>query len=153
MGKLQALQEEFANDRVAVWLVNATPKEDPDAKRLDMIAELALGGVLASMIPKTGPNAEESVRRLTSLQQMKDLVPRSLALGDREEFRRQVVQARVGFLPFLRDEHQAVTHHFGVTRTCEAIAIDTENASICNGPQKLDHPISYGRWFFLGRQA
>lgn len=130
MAKLQALQEEFADRGIAVWLVNATPQEDPDAKRLDMIAELALSGVLAGMIPKTGPNAEESVRRLKSLDQLKDLVSRRMALGDREEFRRQVVQARVGFLPFLRDDRQAVTHHFGVTRTCEAIAIDTENASI-----------------------
>lgn len=130
MAKLQKLQEEFADQGVAVWLVNATPQEDPDGERLDMIAELALRGVLANMIPKTGPNAEESVRRLKSLEQMKDLVPRKLALGDREEFRRQVVQARVGFLPLLRDENQAVTHHFGVTRTCETIAIDTENATV-----------------------
>jgi hypothetical protein len=130
MVKVQAIQEEFRAQGVEVWLINATPQEDPDAKRLDTIAQLALSGVLATMIPKDAANGEETLRRLKSLDQMKGLVSKELALGDRQEFRRQVLQSRVGYLPLLRDDHQAVTHHFGVSRTCEAIAIDTKNETI-----------------------
>jgi len=130
MGKMQAIQEEFLDRGVEVWLVNATPQEDPDAKRLDAIAQLALSGVLPNMIPKNAANAEETIRRLKSLDQLKNLVSRELALGDRQEFRRQVLQSRVGFLPLLRDEHQLVTDHFGVTRTCEVLAIDVKKQTI-----------------------
>jgi hypothetical protein len=130
MAKLQKLQQRFADRSVAVWLINASPAEDPDAARLDMIAELATRGLLSRMVPKDGPNFDRTVQRLKSLENMKDLVPKAMALGDREEFRRQVVQSRVGFLPLLRDEHQAVTHFFDVARTCEAIAIDVKREEI-----------------------
>src|SRR3954462_2493553 len=33
--KLNAIQEEFGKQRVVVWMVNATPQNDPDERRLD----------------------------------------------------------------------------------------------------------------------
>jgi hypothetical protein len=130
MGKLRTIQEEFRDQQVAVWLINATPQADPDEKRLDMIAELAANGLLAGMIPKTWPNADETIRRLKSMTKLSEVLPRSMVMGDREEFRRQVLQSRVGHLTLLVDEHQAVTQHFGVERTCEAIAIDTKTMKV-----------------------
>src|SRR4051794_20794950 len=33
--KLNAIQDEFGKQRVAVWMVNATPRNDPDERKLD----------------------------------------------------------------------------------------------------------------------
>ena len=118
--KLNAILDEFGKQRVAVWMVNATPQNDPDERRLDMMFKLG------QFAPK------EVLGERYALTQMRDLVPLSV-LGDKQTIRQETLQYAFGVPPLppvLRDEHQLVSRHFGVTRTCEAIAIETKNSTV-----------------------
>ncbi len=130
MGKLQALARRFNDQGVAVWLVNAVPESDPDDNRVALIADLMARGLLADVIPHDAPDAESQITQAKSAASLSQVMPRSLVLGDPTEFKRLIVQSQTGGLTILRDESQIVTHYFGVTHTCEAIALDVKNASI-----------------------
>jgi hypothetical protein len=118
--KLQAIADAFPAKDVSVWLVNATPQNDPGDLKLDVM--YALG----RRAPKKILGDRYAVNG------MRDLVPKS-ALGDQETLRRETLQYVFGsppLPPVLRDEHQLVSRYFGVTRTCEAVVIDTESSKI-----------------------
>ena len=117
---VKAIEDEFGAKGVAVWMVNATPQNDPDEKRLDMMFQFG----------QFAPKAVLGDRY--ALSQMRDLVPPSI-LGDRQTIRAETLQYAFGvppLPPLLRDEHQLVSRHFGVDRTCEAIAIETKDFSV-----------------------
>ena len=118
--KLQAISNEFEARDVTVWLVNATPQNDPSNFKLD--AMYALG----RRAPKSILGDRYAVNG------MRELVPKS-ALGDQDTLRRETLQYVFGsppLPPVLRDEQQLVSRYFGVTRTCEAIVIDTKNSTV-----------------------
>jgi hypothetical protein len=118
--KVKAIEEEFRKRGVVVWMINATPQNDPDENRLDMMFRFG------QFAPK------RILGDRYALSQMRDLVPQSI-LGDRATIRSETLQYAFGVPPLppvLRDEHQLVSRHFGVSRTCEAIAIDTKKSSI-----------------------
>ncbi len=130
VAKLQALQTKFASRGVLVWMVNATPYDEPDDAAIQVIGQLAASGKLNGHIPKSVPGSGAAASQVEALQKMADLMPRSLILGDPQVFKHQVLRALIGSLPVLRDEHQLVSQHFGVVRTCEAIVIDVKNSTI-----------------------
>src|SRR5215213_4040921 len=118
--KLKAIEDEFGRKGVAVWMVNATPDNDPDEKKLDVMFQFG------QFAPK------KVLGDRYALTQMKDLIPPSV-LGDKKTIREETLQFAFGVPPLppvLRDEQQLVSQYFGVTRTCEAIAIDTKNPKI-----------------------
>jgi hypothetical protein len=118
--KLQAIADEFGGKGVTVWLVNATPGNDPDEKKLDVMYELG----------RYAPR--EILGDRYAINGLRDLVPQSV-LGDRETIRKETLQFVFGtppLPPILRDEQQVVSRYFGITRTCEAVAIDTENSAV-----------------------
>jgi AhpC/TSA family len=130
MSKVEALQAEFKTQGVTFWLINSMPQGDPKDRFVEVIGNLAARGVLADLIPRDGPDAENEIRRARVLSNLSGLMPMPLALGDREDLRQQVLISKMGVLPLLRDSDQLVTHYFGVKRTCEAIAIDAKNMTI-----------------------
>ena len=99
--KLRAFQKQASANGVDIWLVNSSPQDDPDDSMIEFIAR----------------------------SRKHDLVP-DLALEDPDALRQEVLTAAVGTLPVLRDERQLVARQFGVTRTCETIAIDTKNLAV-----------------------
>lgn len=112
--KLQAISSEFEDKDVVVWLVNATPGNDPGELVLD--AMYALG--------RRAPKSILGDRY--AINGMRDLIPKS-ALGDQETLRRETLQYMFGappLPPVLSDEYQLVSRYLGVTRTCEAVVID-----------------------------
>src|SRR5215207_9037740 len=118
--KLQALADEFGPKGVVVWMVNATPQNDPDDRKLD--AMYALGRI--------APRDRMGDRYV--VQGMRELVSESV-LGDRETLRRETrdhVWGSPPLPPVLRDEHQLVSRYFGVKRTCDTIVIDTEKMAV-----------------------
>ena len=54
----------------------------------------------------------------------------SYSQDDRESIRKEAQEFRVGSLPVLMDQSQALALSLGVQRTCEAIAINTKDRSI-----------------------
>lgn len=118
--KLQAIGNEFDGKDVVVWLVNATPQNDPGDFKLD--AMYALG--------RRAPKAILGDRY--AVNGMRDLIPKS-ALGDRETLRRETLQYVFGsppLPPVLIDSYQLVSRQFGVTRTCEAVVVDTKTSTV-----------------------
>jgi mono/diheme cytochrome c family protein len=118
--KLQKLSEELGPKGVAVWMVNATPQNDPDDRRLDWMYELG----------RFAPRARLGDRY--AVQGMRGLVADGV-IGDRETLRvetRDHVWGDPPLPPVLRDAHQLVSRYFGVRRTCDTIAIDTERSAI-----------------------
>lgn len=118
--KIQSLSDEFGKRGVAVWMVNATPQNDPDDARLDAMFQFG------QYAPK------RILGDRYALSQMRDLVPPSI-LGDRKTIRAETLQYAFGtppLPPILRDEHQLVSRAFGVERTCEAVAIDTKTSTV-----------------------
>jgi hypothetical protein len=118
--KLKAVEDEYGKKGVAVWMVNATPQNDPDENRLDMMFQLG------QFAPK------KVLGDRYALSQMRDLVPPSI-LGDKKTIREETLQYAFGVPPLppvLRDEYQLVSRHFGVSRTCEAIAIDVKGLKV-----------------------
>lgn len=99
--KLKALRRELGDKGVTVWLVNSCPQDDPDESEVEEYSK----------------------------SHRKDLVPEP-GLEDPEARRLAVIKSVFGGLPVLRDEMQLIAHHFGVTRTCEAIAIDLKKMTI-----------------------
>ena len=130
INKLEALQAEFKNQRVALWLINAMPQDDPKDQLIEIIGDLAARGILADLIPRDGPDAANEIRRARTLSNLSGLMPRKLAVGDKEDLRQTALTGSMGVLPLLRDDSQLVTRHFGVTRTCETIAIDRKTMTI-----------------------
>jgi hypothetical protein len=118
--KLQAVAEEFGRKGVLVWMVNATPQNDPTDAKLDMMFKFG------QYAPK------EILGDRYAIQQLRDLVPPSI-LGDRATIRQETLQFAFGVPPLppvLRDEHQLVSRYFGVTRTCDAVVIDTKGSTV-----------------------
>jgi len=99
--KLRSLRSHYASKGVAVWMVNSCPQEDPDDTMIQMLLHSRKNG----------------------------LVPEP-TLNDPETARLEVLKYAAGGLPVLRDEMQVVAQRLGVTRTCEAIAIDTKTSTI-----------------------
>jgi hypothetical protein len=118
--KLQAIADELGPKGVAVWMVNATPQNDPDDRRLD--AMYALG--------RLAPRDRMGDRYI--VQGMRGLVADSV-LGDRETLRRETrdhVWGSPPLPPVLRDGHQLVSRYFGVKRTCDTVVIDTARMAV-----------------------
>jgi hypothetical protein len=118
--KLQAVADEFGGKGVAVWLVNATPQNDPGPRKLDAMYEFG----------KFAPR--EILGDRYAVKQLRDLVPPSV-LGDKETIRKETLQYVFGVPPLppvLRDEQQVVSRYFGVTRTCEVVVIATEDSKV-----------------------
>lgn len=118
--KFQSLSNDYSPKGVTVWLINATPQNDPGDWKLDAMYELG----------RRAPR--EILGDRYAINGLRDLIPPS-ALGDRATIRRETLQYAFGtppLPPVLRDEHQLVSRYFGVTRTCEAIAIDTKESRI-----------------------
>lgn len=99
--KLRSLRSHFGDNGVLFWLVNSSPQDDPDDSAVAMLLR----------------------------SRRKGLVPEP-ALADPEALRLELLKSAVGSLPILRDEMQLVARRLGVTRTCEAIAIDPKTSSI-----------------------
>src|SRR4051812_3867778 len=99
--KLKALRKQFSGRDVALWLVNSSPQEDPD----DITVQMLVG----SRKNRLGPEP---------------------ARVDLETARLELLKSAVGDLPVLRDELQLVARRFGVTRTCDVIAIDPKTSTI-----------------------
>lgn len=123
--KLQKLQEELGPSGVEIWLVNAMPQKDPDPRLIEAVASLIAQGQLEDVISGRVADPEETRRRIRAMGNLSRLLPKSLVMGDRSEFQEMSIQARVGDLALLRDERQSLTRQLNVTRTCDAIAIDT----------------------------
>ena len=118
--RLQALADDYQAKGVAVWLVNATPQNDPSTAKLDAMYEMG----------RFAPR--ELLGDRYAVKQLRDLVPPSV-LGDKETIRKETLQYVFGVPPLppvLRDEHQVVARYFGVGRTCEAVAISTEDSTL-----------------------
>ena len=118
--KLQEIAEAYGPTGVTVWLVNATPQNDPDTRKLDVMYELG----------RYAPR--EILGDRYAINGLRDLVPQSV-LGDRETIRKETLQYVFGVPPLpavLRDEHQIVSRYFGVARTCETVVIDTEDSKV-----------------------
>jgi hypothetical protein len=128
--KVQRLQDEYRERGVAIWVVDAMPGSGITEQQVDMVAQLATTGLLARMVPRTEPDAEDTIRRLNAADKLRHVATPRMVLGDRNEFKKQILRARIGTLPLLQDPHQVVTYSFGVERTCEAIAIDANTSEI-----------------------
>ena len=118
--KLQAISNEFEGKGVAVWLINATPQNDPGNLKLDAMYALGRGAPKAILGDRYAVNG------------MRDLVPQS-ALGDQETLRRETLQYVFGpppLPPVLCDERQLVSRYFGITRTCETVVVDTKTSTV-----------------------
>jgi hypothetical protein len=118
--KLQALSEEFGPRGVAVWMVNATPQNDPGDVQLDAMFELG----------RVAPRRMMGDRY--AVQGMRELVSERV-LGDRETLRQETRDYVFGtppLPPVLRDEHQLVCRYFGVKRTCDTVVIDVEKRAV-----------------------
>src|SRR4051812_8449804 len=118
--KLQALADEFGPKGVVVWLVNATPQNDPGPRKLDAMYELG----------RFAPR--EILGDRYAVKQLRDLVPESV-LGDRETIRRETLPYVFGsppLPPILCDAQQLVSRYFGVDRTCEAVVIEAETSRV-----------------------
>src|SRR5688500_19025174 len=114
--KLQALADRFGRHGVTVWLINATPQNDPDPLALDLMFKLG------------GRAPREMLGDRYPLKGMRGLVDPAV-LGDVETIRKETLETLFGpapLPPILRDRHQLVSRYFGVTRMCEAIVIDTK---------------------------
>jgi hypothetical protein len=101
MPKLKALRREFGARDVALWLVDSCPQEDPDDNTIRML--------------------------VGSRKRQQGAEP---ARVDAEAARLELLKSAVGDLPVLRDELQLVARRFGVTRTCDVIAIDTKTSTV-----------------------
>ncbi len=99
--KLRAAQREAKAKGVDIWLINSSPQDDPSDTMVEMFAR----------------------------SRRNNLAPES-ALADPDAIRSEVLRGAVGTLPVLRDDRQLVARQFGVTRTCEVIAIDMKNKKI-----------------------
>ncbi len=130
VGKLEALQAEFKKQGVTFWLINSMPQGDLKDKFAEVVGNLAARGVLPDLIPRDGPDAANEIQRARALTNLNGLMPMKLALGTKEDLKQQILNAKLGTLPLLRDDSQLVTHHFGITRTCEAVAIDMNGPTI-----------------------
>ncbi len=130
IGKLQDLEREFKDRGVVVWLINTMKAGEPTDDAAKFIARLAAQGVLPDLIPRDAPDAETQIRQARALTNLNGLMSTSLALGNIEDLKMNILTSKMGVLPLLRDEAQVVTQHFGVKRTCEAIAIDLKDWSI-----------------------
>jgi hypothetical protein len=118
--KLQALAERFAGQGVIVRMVNATPQNDPGDAALDLAFEL---GRVAPRAMLGDRYPFKSMREVLSPE----------ALGDRDTLREETRESLWGpypLPPVLRDEHQLVSHYFGVTRTGDTIVIDTRTSTV-----------------------
>src|SRR3954469_21027411 len=118
--KLQEISDEFGPKGVAVWMVNATPQNDPTDAKLDAMFELG------RIVPR-GVMGDRYV-----VQGMRGLVSDAV-LGDRETIRqetRDYVWGTPPLPPVLRDEQQLVSRYFGVKRTCDTIVIDTAKTAV-----------------------
>lgn len=118
--KLQRVAEEFGPKGVAVWMVNATPLNDPDDARLDTM--YALGG----LAPRAAMGDHYVV------QGMRGLVSDAV-LGDRETLRQETrdhVWGNPPHPPVLRDARQLVSRYFGVKRTGDTVVIDTARMAV-----------------------
>ena len=118
--KLQAINEEFGPKGVTVWMINATPQNDPSDAKLDTM--FALG--------RFAPRKMLGDRY--AVQGMQELLPKSV-LGDQETLRQETRDYVFGtppMPPVLRDEHQLVARYFSVKRTCETVVIDTRKMSV-----------------------
>src|SRR5215210_7560744 len=94
--KLVAIENEFGSRGVAVWMVNATPGNDPDEKKLDLMFQFG------QFAPK------KVLGDRYALSQMRDLVPPSI-LGDKKTIQQETLQYAFGVPPLppvLRDEQQ-----------------------------------------------
>ena len=98
--KLKSLRSEFGDKGVDLWLINSCTADDPDDSVIKMM-----------------------------MSRKRSLVP-DAAFADIEAVKVEMLKGLVGGLPVLRDEHQLVARRFGVTRTCEVIAIDTKSSKI-----------------------
>jgi hypothetical protein len=127
--KLKKLEAAYRSKGVAVWLVNATPQDDPNDTMVAAIGQLGAEGKLDRFVPKSAENAD-TLNRIGAMSSLADTMPRNLLLGDPANLRRQVLRSVMGPLTVLRDDKQLVAHYFGVTRTCETIAIDTKNSRV-----------------------
>ncbi len=130
INKLESLQAEFKSKKVALWLINSMPQDDPKDQLIEIIGDLAVRGILADLIPRDGPDAANEIRRARTLSNLSGLMPRKLAVGDKEDLKQTALTGSMGILPLLRDDSQLVTRYFGVTRTCETIAIDRKTMTI-----------------------
>jgi hypothetical protein len=118
--KLQQISDEFSAKSVAVLLINATPQNDPSDKMLD--AMFAMSGLAPKSV----------LGDRTPVSALRGLVPLSM-IGDLDTIRRETLQYVWGpppLPPVLKDEHQLVSRYFGITRTCEAVVIDTKSSTI-----------------------
>ena len=118
--KLQAISEELGRKGVAVWMIDATPQNDPSDARLDVMFELG----------RVAPRNRMGDRYV--VQGMRELVS-DRVLGERETLRQETRDHAWGsppLPPVLRDEHQLVSRYFGVKRTCDTIVIDTEKMAV-----------------------
>lgn len=130
INKLEALQREFKSKGVVVWLINTMKAGEPTDDAAKFIARLAAQGVLPDLIPRDAPDADTQIRQARALTNLNGLMSTSLALGNLDDLKMNIMTSKMGTLPLLRDESQLVTQHFGVKRTCEAIAIDLKDWSI-----------------------
>jgi hypothetical protein len=118
--KLQAVADAYSAKGVTVWLINATPANDPDPRALDFMfgmGGVAPRGILGDRYPIKG---------------MRGLVGKA-AIGDDETLRRETLETLFGpapLPPILQDEHQLVSRYFDVSRTGETIAIDLATSRV-----------------------
>ena len=118
--RLEQIRKQYAGRGVAVWMVNATPANDPTPARLD--AMYAMG--------RFAPRKALGDRY--SIGGMRDLVATD-AIGDADTLRaetREFVWGVPPLPPVVIDRDQLVTRYLHVNRTCEAIAIDVEARSV-----------------------
>jgi hypothetical protein len=127
--KLQDLAAEYKDRGVVFWMVNSATAGDPGDGLLKIIAELGARGQLDKFIPNDSAG-KETLSRIHSMTELSDVLPQEQLLGDREEFRLQVLEGTFGHLTLLRDENQLVAHHFNARRLCEVIAIDVERQAV-----------------------
>jgi peroxiredoxin len=82
------------------------------------------------------PVARQSIPKLRDLrkkfgnQGVTFWIVNSYAQDDRESIRKEAEEFKVGSIPILMDQSQALAIGLGVQRTCEAIAINTKDRSV-----------------------
>lgn len=123
--KLQDLAAAYKDQGVVFWMVNSATAGDPGDSLLKIIADLGARGQLDKFIPNDSAG-KETLSRIHSMTQLSDILPREQLLGDKDEFRLQVLEGTFGPLTLLRDENQLIAHHFQARRLCEVIAIDVD---------------------------
>lgn len=99
--KLRAVQREAKAKGVDIWLINSSPQDDPSDAAIEMFAR----------------------------SRRNNIAPES-ALEDPDAIRSEILRGMVGGIPILRDDRQLIAKQFGVTRTCEVIAIDMKNKKV-----------------------